>query len=116
MRADLDALETFAASLSDAEGSRTVVGIGRITNRRPGSWARIALAARGMLVGLLTGGRRGAEAEGEGAARDAAAAGTSAEALAEILEKYRRRGVWRGWSSRRKRRVEAAARVLRGKA
>ena len=115
MRADLDALETFAASLSDAEGSGPSSG-SEGYEPSSGSWARIALAAPRMLVGLLTGDGAEAEAEARAAARDAAAAGTSAEALAEILEKYRETGGVEGMVFPPKRRVEAAARVLRGKA
>ena len=115
MRADLDALETFAASLSDAEGYEPSSG-SEGSGPSSGSWARIALAAPRMLVGLLTGDGADAEAEARAAARDAAAAGTSAEALAEILEKYRETGVAEGMVFPPKRRVEAAARVLRGKA
>ena len=81
-----------------------------------GSWAWDALAAPRMLVGLLTGDGADAEAAARAAARDAAAAGTSAEALAKILDTYRETGGAEGMVFPPKRRVEAAARVLRGKA
>ena len=75
MRADLDALETFAASLSDAE-IRTVVGIGRI---RTVVGIVGADRARGAadVGGSAHRGRRGGGGEARAAARDAAAAGTS---------------------------------------
>ena len=123
MRADLDALETFAASLAHAtaRASRgTMAGMGSepAAGSEPavGSWAWNALAAPRMLVGLLTGDGADAEEAARAAARDAAAAGTSAEALAKILDKYRETGGAEGMVFPPKRRVEAAARVLRGKA